>query len=470
MAELAPAAPTRGEERLTTAFHRIEENGETVIGGADVIGAEVAQEFLGRFPGGMFRYPADGADVLDCVNTGMLELFGCRDYQQFRDLTGNTFRGVVFPDDWERVCAEIESQTACEEHDRVRFRIRRADGEIRWVDDCGRLVVDSSGKRWFYVTVIDITDRVRDLEQLRRANQRLEIIAALSNDVLFDIECASGEAHVYGDFEGRFGRAPEQPDFVVHRRCRNECSLRITSHDLAHLIEQAGENSLIDFETSTTGADGELVSYRYQSVVLYDEDGDPVRHVGRLLDTNEAALRESRFRRKAERDGLTGLLNRSAALDRIATILNGETRPCTLIIIDVDDFKHVNDTYGHPEGDRVLRELAAFLSQVMRKEDVVARLGGDEFVIFAPGLAPGPASDRVLEHLARGPFATQRATDSPTQAAGVAPGRATPSISIGAACCLAPSLSFEEMYALADRALYQSKETGKARYQLTVVD
>ena len=120
---------------------------------------------------------------------------------------------------------------------------------------------------------------------------------------------------VYGDFEGRFGRAPEQGDFVVSRRCQKPCELTITSHDLTPLMAQIGENSLVDFETSTSGADGDPVWYRYQSVVLYDEEGGPVRHVGRLLDTSEAAMRESQFRRKAERDSLTGLYNRAAALD-----------------------------------------------------------------------------------------------------------------------------------------------------------
>lgn len=312
---------------------------------------------------------------------------------------------------------------------------------------------------------MDATERVREREELRRANERLEILTALSNDVLFDIECGTGKAHVYGDFEGRFGRDPKQEDFVVNRRCQKPCELAITSHDLTPLMAQIGENSLVDFETSTPGADGEPVWYRYQSVVLYDEEGGPVRHVGRLLDTSEAALRESQFRRKAERDGLTGLYNRAAALDRIETALRTENRACTLIVVDVDDFKAVNDTYGHPEGDYVLKKLAIFLSQVMRKEDIVARIGGDEFLIFAPGLAAGPAADRVLEHLARGPFAGQRATDEVVDSAY----HAAPTISVGAACCLTPPMPFEVLYAAADSTLYQVKEAGKAQYQLTVI-
>ncbi|NCA33065.1 sensor domain-containing diguanylate cyclase [Adlercreutzia muris] len=438
---------------------------------ADVATAEaqVSQEFLDRFPGGMFRYPAEGNDTLDCANAGLLHLFGCEDVAAFEALTGNTFSGLVYEEDRDRVQREIVEQTSASNEDHVRYRIRRADGTLRWVEDWGQLVEDAEGRRWFYVTVMDITDQVNDEEQLCRANERLEIITALSNDVLFDIECATGEAHVYGDFEGRFGRTPEQGDFVVHRRCQKPCQLAITAHDLSPLMEQIGENSLVDFETSTPGPHDEPVWYRYQSVVLYNEDGSPQRHVGRLLDTNEAALRESQFRRKAERDGLTGLYNRAAALDRIETALANENRPCTLIVVDVDDFKEVNDTYGHLEGDAVLKELAQFLSQVMRKEDIVARIGGDEFLIFAPGLASGPATDRVLEHLARGPFAAQRATDEPVRAARASRCHAAPTISIGAACCLTPPMPFEALFAVADSTLYQAKEAGKARYRLTVV-
>ncbi|MEC4272266.1 diguanylate cyclase [Adlercreutzia sp. R25] len=451
----SPDAPTAGSASATDSS------------AADVSPAR--RDFLDQFPGGMFRYKVEGDGPIDHMSSGLARLFGCDDEAQFRALTGGTFKGIVHPDDWEQVSTSIDEQVARSDSDYVRYRIVCADGEVRWVDDWGHLVESADGTRWFHVTLMDATDRVREKEALRRANERLEIITALSNDVLFDIECSTGEAHVYGDFEGRFGRAPEQADFVVHRRCQKPCSLNITSYDLSPLMEQIGENSLVDFETSTPGPDGEPVWYRYQSVVLYDEDGGPVRHVGRLLDTSEAAQRESQFRRKAERDSLTGLYNRAAALDRIETLLASDDRPCTLIAVDVDDFKGVNDTYGHLEGDAVLKELAAFLSQVMRKEDVVARMGGDEFLIFAPGLAAGPATDRVLEHLARGPFATQRATDEAALAEGRRPAHAAPSISIGAACCLTPPMPFEELYAVADSTLYQSKEAGKAQYRLTVI-
>lgn len=468
---------------LSRLFRKVEEPGDMAVAdgttctepacthgtGSSVASEELPPEFLDKFPGGMFRYEAEGSGAIDHISSGLVRLFGCTDAEQLRALTGNTFKGIVHPDDWERVNESVNEQIERGDSDYVRYRIIRADGAVRWVDDWGHLVQDAAGTRWFYVTLMDATERVREKEELRRANERLEIITALSNDVLFDIDCATGEAHVYGDFEDRFGRAPEQADFVVNRRCKKPCTLDITSHDLSYLLSQVGENSLVDFETSTPGPGGEPVWYRYQSVVLYDEQGGPVRHVGRLLDTSEAAQRESQFRRKAERDGLTGLYNRAAALDRIETLLASEDRPCTLIMVDVDDFKGVNDTYGHLEGDAVLKELASFFSQVMRKEDVVARVGGDEFLIFAPGLAAGPATDRILEHLARGPFAAQRATDESARSARASHLHAAPSVSIGAACCVTPPMPFEALYAVADSTLYQAKEAGKAQYRLTVI-
>lgn len=452
------------------SFHRAAHEGRDAVE-VDSASMDIPREFLDRLPGGLFRCRADDAQTFDYVSSGLLALCGCADYDEFQALTGNGFTGLVAGEDRERVGEEIASQLAEGDEVHVRYRLNRADGEERWVEDWGHLAKDAEGARWMYGTIMDNTDQVRAEQALIRANERLEILTALSNDVVFDIKCATGEAHVFGDFEGRFGRAPQQPDFVVHRRCQKPCELEIKSHDLSNLIANIGEDSLVDFETSTEGPDGEPIWYRYQSVVLYGEDGGPVRHVGRLLDTNEAAQRESRFRHKAERDSLTGLYNRAAALDRIQTALNTEARPCTLITVDVDDFKAVNDHYGHPEGDYVLKQLAEFLSQVMRKEDIVARMGGDEFVVFAPGLAPGPAMERVLEHLARGPFATQRSTDGAAVHAKESggPHHAAPSISVGAACCLTPPVDFDLLYEAADATLYRSKEEGKARYNLTVI-
>lgn len=129
---------------------------------------ELLQEFLDKFPGGMLRYRAEEAGTIDQVSSGLVRLFGCSDAEQFRALTGNTFKGIVHPDDWEWVSASVTEQIGRSDSDYVRYRIIRADGEVRWVDDWGHLVEDAAGTRWFYATIMDATERVREKEELRR--------------------------------------------------------------------------------------------------------------------------------------------------------------------------------------------------------------------------------------------------------------------------------------------------------------
>lgn len=93
----------------------------------------------------MLRYRAEEAGTIDQVSSGLVRLFGCSDAEQFRALTGNTFKGIVHPDDWEWVSASVTEQIGRSDSDYVRYRIIRADGEVRWVDDWGHLVEDAAG-------------------------------------------------------------------------------------------------------------------------------------------------------------------------------------------------------------------------------------------------------------------------------------------------------------------------------------
>ena len=229
--------------------------------------------------------------------------------------------------------------------------------------------------------------------------------------------------------------------------------------------EVVDRGDFIDMETSLANVDGDPIWCRYQSFVLFNDAGCPVRHVGRLLDTHDMVMREATLRKKAELDGLTGIFNREAAMVRITKALAGEdcAHGCSLFLVDVDNFKQVNDGFGHPEGDRVLQEIAKFLSRNMRKDDIVARLGGDEFAIFAAGLGPGPALDRVLAQLSGGIYASGgRPADMPADL--------RPSITIGAAACMRTGVTFDDLYQVADEAPYVAKRAGKSRATLRQLD
>lgn len=448
-----------------TVFHRVTEG---KLGSHDgcVIEDEVSQEFLDRIPGGLFRYRADDdGGLIDYVSRDVLRMFGCETYRAFCDITGNTFLGMVHPDDRDRVVGEITEQITAGDTDAVTYRLNRPDGAEVWVDDRGRYVVDADGTAWFYVTIIDVTEKVSYQQKLERAEERVEMLTVLSHDVIFDINCQEQTGEVFGDFEARFGRAPLSNDLVLRKRCERECSLDLEVHDIDPVRAVVDRGDFIDMETSLEDVKGDPIWCRYQSFVLFNDEGCPVRHVGRLLDTHEMVMREASLRQKAELDGLTGVFNREAAMARIDKALAGDDcrHGCSLFLIDVDNFKQVNDGFGHPEGDRVLKDIAAFLGQNMRKDDIVARLGGDEFAVFAAGLVPGPALDRVLAQLSGGIYARGgRPADMPEGL--------NPSITIGAAATVRPGVTFDELYQVADEALYVAKRAGKSQATLRTLD
>ena len=143
-----------------TVFHRVTEGKRGSHDGC-TIEDEVSQEFLDRIPGGLFRYRADDeGGTIDYVSRDVLELFGCATYEEFCSITGNSFIGMVHPNDRQRVTEEITSQIKCGNTDAVTYRLNRPDGAEVWVDDRGRYVVDDEGQAWFYVTIIDITEKM----------------------------------------------------------------------------------------------------------------------------------------------------------------------------------------------------------------------------------------------------------------------------------------------------------------------
>ncbi|MBQ7607447.1 MAG: sensor domain-containing diguanylate cyclase [Desulfovibrionaceae bacterium] len=121
-------------------------------------------KYIGNnMPGGFFVYKADESDRILYINDVMLDIFGCETESEFKELTGNTFSGMVYSEDVEYVNASILKQIAKHSRklDYVEYRIRRKDNEIRWVDDYGRLVHTKDFGDVFYVLIRDITEHHR---------------------------------------------------------------------------------------------------------------------------------------------------------------------------------------------------------------------------------------------------------------------------------------------------------------------
>jgi diguanylate cyclase (GGDEF)-like protein len=162
-------------------------------------------------------------------------------------------------------------------------------------------------------------------------------------------------------------------------------------------------------------------------------------------------LTVERLQAEADRDYLTGLANRRRfrkALGQEVERWRRYRTPCALLLLDVDHLKRINDTYGHPAGDRVIRFVASALSELSRDNDTAARLGGEEFALLLAGVGSEKAV-AAAERLRRAVCAR------PLEEVGAV------TISVGVAACPASAQSERELFAASDSALYRAKREGR---------
>ena len=169
--------------------------------------------------------------------------------------------------------------------------------------------------------------------------------------------------------------------------------------------------------------------------------------LSRLLESMD------RLRADADIDHLTGLANRRrfrVALAREVERWRRYGAPCALLLLDIDYLKAINDNYGHPVGDVVIRRAASILSEVLRDNDTAARLGGDEFALLLAGIDDAKAE-----------LAARRLLKIFSEQSIEGVGKVT--LSIGLAACPAQANSERTLYAASDRALYVAKNEGRNR-------
>jgi diguanylate cyclase (GGDEF)-like protein/PAS domain S-box-containing protein len=200
-------------------------------------------------------------------------------------------------------------------------------------------------------------------------------------------------------------------------------------------------------------ADGHLVSVHITATMVRDHAGKPLYFVSQFQDVTEEELSRLQLIQQAFHDSLTGLPNRVLFEDRVGQALAREHRQHGLLAIifcDLDDFKAVNDRFGHQAGDEVLRAVAVTLQGCVREADTVARFGGDEFVLLLDGVGePAEATATAA-----------RVHDALRKPHSLGGQEVTVGASIGIAISSWETTSLETLLEEADTAMYQAKSAG----------
>ncbi|WP_207866707.1 EAL domain-containing protein [Pseudomonas sp. 58(2021)] len=225
---------------------------------------------------------------------------------------------------------------------------------------------------------------------------------------------------------------------------------------MGRVLDRHAEGASIEFRLRTGEGGWRWVENRY--IPVRDHDGRLLEVEGIILDITERRLAEEKMNLLARTDGLTGLANRATLIERLHQAFAAARRgaaPFAVFYLDLDHFKRINDTLGHPVGDLLLQEVAQRIKSNVRENDVVARLGGDEFAILQLDVSDPTQSATVATKI-------RDALSQPYHLTGNA---LHTSASIGICLYRPTSLDADSLLGGADMALYRAKETGRNQYQ-----
>jgi len=305
--------------------------------------------------------------------------------------------------------------------------------------------------------LLDITKETEQARKLHTQEQRLRAIINGAQDYAIFTLDRTGRVDEWNRSLGRFTDIPRDRVIGMMLSMLFDAPPTIEPQSLLEEALQKGgarfEGRMPSHGTSQRTA---------QAIVspLIDIDGVPTGFGVVLHDTTARTEHEQRLVKLATTDPLTGMMNRRSFLEAAELELRRSTRygrPLSVLMIDVDHFKSVNDRFGHDVGDRVLIALAQACRRTVREVDLVARLGGEEFAILAPETALANAG--LLGERLR---AAISALEVPTPT-GIL--RITASIGV-ASRSADPTDSFAEILKRSDLALYEAKGTGRDRVVL----
>jgi diguanylate cyclase (GGDEF)-like protein/PAS domain S-box-containing protein len=370
------------------------------------------------------------------------------------------------PDDAERMERVFTEARRRGEPYELEGRLRRHDGAYRWHKLVMLPILEGGELVGMLGTALDIDDLVAARMTLEETTNLLRLAQESAGAGLWSWDLKRGtvrhsvdSARMYGLPIGSGLTADGQVEVGVA-----EWDSRIDPADLdsiyAHVQRAmaAGTTYNCEFRLVTPPGEAPRWLQSFARVVSEPETNEAVKVVGLTMDVTERKVAEGRIAHMALHDGLTGLPNRILFMDRLNhEIARAGRHPCRFAVLacDLDRFKAVNDSLGHPAGDALLRVVTERLRGVVREGDTVARLGGDEFAIILAGLDdPADASlvaRRVIE-------AVEQPVDLDGHRVGIG---ASVGIGIGAR----DGIDADTLFRNADIALYRAKAAGRNTFR-----
>jgi len=362
---------------------------------------------------------------------------------------------LIHPDDRERVAKAVTDLHEKAGSAITTYRIRHKNGHYVWFEALARLVPspEVEGVMEIIYTARDVTQRVLTEQALADSERRLRTITDNIPAVIAHVDASERYTFVNAYVQHVSGEDSTQMIGKTMREVRGDLIYRGLQGHIATAL--GGKAVTFEYEADYRGKH----TYFQTNFVPDQDQGGHVSGVYALTtDITHIKEVEQELIKLARFDTLTGLANRRYFDEHIAAVMLRKYRqrsPILLMMIDVDHFKRVNDSWGHGVGDEVLRDVSQRVQSCLRRSDLVARIGGDEFVVLVEDIeAPS-----VGEGLARKIWTAMQ----PEIVVGTVRLRIT--LSIGIAFCQNIA-SPDAVMQLADAELYKAKADGRNTYHM----
>ncbi|WP_214402521.1 GGDEF domain-containing protein [Pseudonocardia lacus] len=322
------------------------------------------------------------------------------------EMVGRSSLEFVHPDDHERAIGQWLELRARRSTQRVRLRHRHRDGHWLWVEIENVFVgLDDPDDVVAIGRMTDISDEMAAIEAVR---QRERLFRRLTESLPVGVLQVDEDARVLyanrraSDLLGTAHDAGATPSDVHERFVGVEPAQRTELERAVERVLEAGVEGSVQVDAWVRrGGDRRRCQFTLTPLTGAE---DPPGAIVLVADVTESARLREELQVRATYDGLTGCLNRAAVLAELGRALTAaDGRPLAVVFIDLDDFKAVNDSYGHSAGDALLTAVGQRLRGQARAGDSVGRLGGDEFLVLCPGVGDdGRAvalARRIHDHL-----------------------------------------------------------------------
>lgn len=409
-------------------------------------------------PGGIFKCMYDENLTLLEMSDGFLSMIGYT-RTEVSERLHNSLRKLIDPEDIEEALNYVERQMKISNMKEMNYRLIHKDGHRIHVLDKGQLLIDSHNRPCFHCIVVDVTREKIFEEKLKLSVERYQIIMDQTNDIVFEWDLRLDRLTISNNWEKKFeNRYWDNKDgflsFIEHEQSP------FFKEDQVSLVEavetiSTGKETYKEQEVRIKNKEEVFIWCRIRMSAIYDDSHMPVKIIGVLIDIDQEKRHSLTLRQRAEQDALTGMLNKITTQNMIQAYLEDkQTKGAALFIIDIDNFKQINDTYGHLFGDAVLSDIARNIRGTFSNNAIIGRIGGDEFMAFFKDIKDDEDVHQKAETLMNVIQNLQVSTERQVKI----------SCSMGISRYSQDGEDLSSLYQNADYALYQAKKEGKHRY------